>query len=98
MSTFLVTLVSGASWDDAVGRRDQSGWTEHAAFMDALVADRTVVLGGPIGDGERVALVVEAADEDAVRRALAADPWLVDPVLAIAAIEPWTIWLDGRAR
>ena len=65
--------------------------------MDALVDDGVVVLGGPIGDGERVLLVVEAADEHEVEARFAPDPWLPAGILEIAAIEPWTIWLDARA-
>ena len=95
-AAFVVTEVSGPSWDASRARREQDGWDEHAAFMDALVADGFVVLGGPIGDGERVMVVVEAEDEDEVRRRFAADPWLPAGVLEIASIEPWTIWLDAR--
>jgi hypothetical protein len=96
MAAFVVIEVSGTSWDAARARREQDGWDEHAAFMDALVEDGFVVLGGPLGDGERVMLVVEAKDEDGVRRRLALDPWLPAGVLEIASIEPWAIWLDSR--
>ena len=95
-AAFVVTEVSGPRWDASRARREQDGWDEHAAFMDALVDDGFVVLGGPIGDGERVMVVVEAEDENEVRRRFAADPWLPAGVLEIASIEPWTIWLDAR--
>jgi uncharacterized protein len=95
-AAFVVTEVSGPSWDASRARREQDGWDEHAAFMDALVDDGFVVLGGPIGDGERVMVVVEAEDAAEVRRRFAADPWLPAGVLEIASIEPWTIWLDAR--
>ena len=96
MAAFVVIEASGRGWDASRARREQDGWDEHAAFMDALVDDGLVVLGGPIGDGERVMLVVEANDEDEVRRRLAPDPWLPAGILEIASIEPWTIWLDAR--
>jgi uncharacterized protein YciI len=95
---FALTEVSGPSWDASRQRREQDGWDEHAAFMDGLVDDGFVVLGGPIGDGERVLLVVEATDEREVEARLGEDPWLATGVLRIAAIEPWTVWLDGRKR
>jgi uncharacterized protein YciI len=98
VSFFALTEVAGPSWDASLARRDQDGWEEHAAFMDRLVADCFVVLGGPLGDGERVLLLVEADDERAVRARLAEDPWLQDGRLEIAAIEPWALWLDGRQR
>ena len=96
MTYFALTLVSGPGWDASRARREQDAWDEHAAFMDRLVDDGFVVLGGPIGDGERVLLVVEAADEHEVEARLAEDPWAPMGILRIGSIEPWTIWLDGR--
>ncbi len=98
MTMFVVTVVHGPSWDASRQTREQDAWDEHAEFMDALVDDGFVVLGGPIGDGERVVLVVEAADERMIRARLDADPWAWMGLLKIGAIEPWTIWLDGRRR
>jgi uncharacterized protein YciI len=96
MAVFALTEVSGPNWDPSRARRDQEGWDEHAAFMDGLVDDGFVILGGPLGDGDRVLLVVEAADEDEIQARFAADPWLPMGILKIETIEPWTIWLDGR--
>jgi hypothetical protein len=94
---FAVVLEHGAAWDGARGLREQDGWDEHAAFMDALVDDGFVVLGGPLGDGRRVLLAVAAGDEGAIRARLAPDPWHADDHLRIAAVEPWTVLLDGGA-
>jgi len=96
VGAFVVIEVSGPSWDVSRGRREQDGWDEHAAFMDGLVEEGFVVLGGPLGDGDRVMLVVEAEDEDEVRRRFAPDPWLPAGILEVASLEPWTIWLDAR--
>jgi uncharacterized protein YciI len=96
MAVFALTEVSGPNWDPSRARREQEGWDEHAAFMDGLVDDGFVILGGPLGDGDRVLLVVEAADEDEIQARFAADPWLPMGILKIETIEPWTIWLDGR--
>jgi uncharacterized protein YciI len=94
---FVVLRRTGPEWDPARPLEEQSGWPEHAAFMDALVDDGTVVLGGPLADEERVALAVEADDEEAVRRTLARDPWH-ETHLRIDSIDGWTIRLDGRNR
>jgi len=93
---FLVERGRGPLWDRSRGRREQDGWVEHAAFMDALVEDGFIVLGGPIGegDGENTLLIVEADNEDAVRERLAGDPWF-GTVLRIESIRPWQIWLRG---
>ena len=86
----------GAAWDPAVPMREQTLWLEHASFMDGLVAEGFIVLGGPLADGDRVLLAVRAADADAVRARLAADPWNERGMLVTASVEPWTILLDGR--
>jgi uncharacterized protein YciI len=91
---FLVRRTHGRSWDASRLRREQLGWAEHAAFMDELLAEGMVVLGGPVGegDGHSALLVMEANDADEVRERLAADPWGED-MLATESIEPWSIFL-----
>jgi hypothetical protein len=49
---YLVERAKGPAWDHSRERREQAGWDEHAAFMDALADEGFVVLGGPIGDGD----------------------------------------------
>jgi uncharacterized protein YciI len=98
VTLFVLTQVAGPSWDASRQRREQDGWDEHAAFMDALVEDGFVVLGGPLGDGERVLLVVEAGEEAEIESRLAEDPWIKDGTLRVDSIEPWTVWLDGRRQ
>ena len=96
MAMFLVLLHrSGPDWDPSSSMEEQSGWVEHASFMDELVAAGFIVLGGPLRDGVRVVHVIEAPSEEAVRATLGRDPWS-ESHLRIEAIEPWTIRLDGR--
>ena len=98
MAVFLVVLHrSGPRWDPAQPLEGQSGWPEHAAFMDGLVDAGFLVLGGPLADEHRVVHVVEAESEDAVRATLARDPWS-ETHLQVDTVEPWTIRLDGRRR
>jgi uncharacterized protein YciI len=94
--TFLVLLRrSGPQWNRSKPMEEQSDWDAHAAFMDALVDDGFIFLGGPLSDEERVVHVVEADSEDAIRATLARDPWS-ETHLVVDSIEPWTIRLDGR--
>ncbi|MDA8396122.1 MAG: hypothetical protein M0T72_12975, partial [Candidatus Dormibacteraeota bacterium] len=66
-----------------------------SAFMDALVDQGTILIGGPIGDdvdsGDAL-LVVASEDESGVHRALAGDPWL-GTVLTITSVQRWALWL-----
>jgi uncharacterized protein YciI len=96
MANFAVRLVHGPGWDPSRQIRDQQGWAEHAAFMDELVDDGFIILGGPVGDGEQTPHAVEAADQDEIRARLAADPWAVAGLLQIGTVEPWAFWLGGR--
>jgi hypothetical protein len=96
MAMFLVVLErSGPQWDASRPLEEQSGWAEHAAFMDGLVGAGFVVLGGPLGDELRVVHAVDAESQEVVRSTLARDPWS-ETHLRIAAIDPWTVRLDGR--
>ena len=88
---------SGPEWDPARRLEDQSDWAAHASFMDALVEQGFIVLGGPLADEHRVVHAVEAESEDAVRATFARDPWSVTH-LNVDTIEPWTLLPDGRSR
>ena len=98
MAMFHVVLRrSGPEWDPAKPLEEQSGWDEHAAFMDGLVAEGFLVLGGPLFDEVRVVHAVEAGSEEEIRATLARDPWS-ESHLRVDVVEPWTIRLDGRKR
>jgi hypothetical protein len=95
---FLVMLRrSGPEWDRSRALEEQTGWRAHAEFMDRLVDEGVVVLGGPLEDEVRVALVTEADSASAVRDVLNRDPWSGSH-LEVESIETWTIRLDGRRR
>ena len=93
---FLVVVRrTGPQWDASRPLEEQSGWSAHAAFMDGLVDEGVIVLGGPLADEQRVVHVVEAGSEGAVRATFARDPWS-ETHLVVDTIDPWTIRLDGR--
>jgi uncharacterized protein YciI len=96
---YLVEHVRGPRWDEARPRREQAGWDEHAAFMDALTEEGFIFLGGPVGegDGDYALLVVVASGEAHVRARLAEDPW-ADTILSIANVKPWSVWLRAPVR
>ena len=91
----VVVRRSGPEYDAARPLEEQSGWDAHAACMDGLADDGFIVLGGPLGDEQRVVHAVEAPSEEAVRETLARDPWSGSHLI-VDAVEPWTIRLDAR--
>jgi uncharacterized protein YciI len=87
MPAFLVTVRrAGPEWDPS-----------RPLFMDGLVEEGFIVLGGPLADEHRVVQAVEAESEDAVRATFARDPWN-ETHLHVDTIEPWTLRLEGRSR
>jgi uncharacterized protein len=97
MAKFVVTMVHGPNWDASMrginGIRQQAAFDQHAAFMDRLVDEGSIVLGGPLDDGEQALLIFEADDEAEVRARMAEDPWKPKAVLDIGEIRRWTVWL-----
>jgi uncharacterized protein YciI len=77
--------------------REQADWEEHARYMDELVDEGFIVLGGPLGSDREVLEIVAAESDDAVRRRWAQDVWVRKGMLTLVSIERWTILLDGRA-
>ena len=95
MRYFAVIRERGPAWDGALELDEQEAWAEHAAFMNGLVNDEFVRLGGPLGDGATVLLIVDAEDEAAIHARLAADPWTPMGLLRVTRVEPWEILLGG---
>jgi hypothetical protein len=93
----VVVTRSGPDWRPGRALEEQTGWVEHAAFMEELVDARFIVLGGPLSDERRVVHAVDAESEDAIRETLMRDPWN-ETHLQVESVEPWTIRLDGRDR
>jgi len=91
---YLVAYSPGPDWEASKPRRDQAGWGAHGEFMDALVAQGVVILGGPL-DEERAMLVAHQPDATRLRARLAEDPWY-DRVLMIEEIAEWSLWLAPR--
>jgi hypothetical protein len=97
MPMFHVVLTrTGPEWDPARPLEEQSGWEEHAAFMDSLVDRGLLVLGGPLEDEIRVVHAIEAESPELIRETLGRDPWNGSH-LVIESIDNWTIRLDGRS-
>lgn len=87
----VVLRQAGPEFDPELPLERQSGWDKHAAYMDRLVGEGAIVLGGPLPDG-RVAHAMEAESEEELRALWARDPWF-ESHLVLESIEPWEIRL-----
>jgi uncharacterized protein YciI len=92
---YAVTREQGENWNASLTRREQEQWDEHAAFMDALVDEGFVVLGGPLGDGTNVLLIINTESEQTIEARLADDPWTPMGLLRTVKIERWEILLGN---
>jgi uncharacterized protein YciI len=92
---FVATRTRGKAWNSTKPMNAQVQWAEHAAFMDELADNRFVILGGPLGDGDKTLLVVDAGDEGEIRTTLARDPWSKLGILEVESIQLWTVLLQA---
>lgn len=88
---FAVTSNRGPRWKDDLPMEEQEHWRQHADFMNRLVADGFVLLGGPLIGTPEVLLIVQAKDEAEVEARLALDIWRANGLLRGREIRPW--WL-----
>jgi len=96
---WVVRRERGGSWDWSKPLREQQEWDEHADFMESLVTDGFVVLGGPIEDvdqGREVLHIVDAPSEAAVRARLAEDNWEQSGMLTTTKVERWIVLLERQ--
>jgi len=92
---FAVTLKRGGPWDWSRELREQQGFDQHGRFMDELVEQRLVLLGGPLALDREVLLIIQADSEEQARERLAADPWQLNGMLTVSSVRAWTVLLDG---
>jgi uncharacterized protein len=95
-NTFIVISSAGPNRDLSKDARHQPFWDEHAAFIDQLVLDGFILMGGPLIDEGGALLIVTAEDEKEVREKLKNDPWLEHGILKQESIKCWQIFIDER--
>ncbi|MCA9859194.1 MAG: hypothetical protein KC438_05695 [Thermomicrobiales bacterium] len=95
-SLFVVRSAAGPARDHARGTREQDWWNEHAAFVDELVEQGFIVLGGPFPDDGGSMVVVRSESEQSVRDWLGGDPWYHHGILQLETIQRWEIFIDKR--
>ena len=95
-NTFLALSSAGPNRDFSKDTREQALWNEHAAFIDQLVDDSFILMGGPLVDEGGSLLIVNAEDENEVREKLKNDPWMQQGILKPESVKRWQIFVDVR--
>jgi uncharacterized protein YciI len=95
-NTFVAISSAGPKRDPSKGTREQPLWDEHAAFIDQLVADGFILMGGPFADEGGSMLIVNADDGSEVQEKLKSDPWIEHGVLKLESVKRWQIFIDAR--
>jgi uncharacterized protein YciI len=90
-----VLRTRGPAWDESKPLVEQADWAAHAAFMDALHADRSAAVVGPLEGTRDALIIVRAASAAAIVARLAADPWTRSGHLVTKQISPWQIRLGS---
>jgi uncharacterized protein YciI len=95
--TFIIVSAAGANRDLSKGSREQRFWDEHAAFIDRLVEEGFILMGGPLVDEGGAVLIVQAEGEAKVRERVSNDPWYEQGILKLESIKRWEIFIDQRS-
>jgi uncharacterized protein YciI len=89
----VVTFQAGPTWTSG-GVREQPDWDAHAEFVDALVANGTMVMGGPFADNSGSMIVLEGVDAAEGRRLIADDPFIENGVFVLGEVREWDVFVD----
>ena len=99
-NTFIAISSAGPNGDPSKSTREQPFWDEHAAFIDRLVDEGFILMGGPLVDERGMPhgalLIVNGEDENEVRGKLKNDPWFEKGILKLESVRRWQIFIDVR--
>ena len=96
--TFVIFFTPGTAWIAGKTSREQPYWTEHAAFMDALLEDGIVIMGGPFADYSSIMVILVASDEGEARDLFRRDPFVVQRIFHLSSVHEWLVFLDARKK
>jgi uncharacterized protein YciI len=99
-NTFVAISSAGPNADPLKSTREQPFWDEHVAFIDQLIEEGFILMGGPLVDEDCLPcgalLIVNAEDEKKVREKLKHDPWFERGILKLESVNRWEIFVDTR--
>jgi uncharacterized protein YciI len=73
--------------------REQAYWSEHADFVNGLLDEGFMLLGGPLGEGNpyRAMVIVDATNPAEVEARLNEDPWTTADILLTKTVDRWEV-------
>lgn len=71
--------------------------SEHLAYMNRLQQEGTVVLAGPLVEGERGVVVLQVPDEEAARAVLRDDPYTAAGATADHTLRAWNVVIPSHS-
>jgi uncharacterized protein YciI len=95
-NVFLAISSAGPNRDFSKATREQPFWDEHAKFIDQLVDQGFILMGGPLEDEGGALLILNAQDENEVREKLKNDPWTTHGILKLESVKRWQIFIDQK--
>ena len=95
---FAVILWRGPAYQPEKPLEGQQEWQAHRVFMNALVNDGFVALGGPLEGTSEVLLIFRAASPDEIMKRWSEDPWAKLDLLRVSRIMPWDLRLGELKR
>ena len=95
MKVFAVIRTRGDAWQSDRRLEEQPEWDAHASFMNGLLKEGSVLLGGPLEESSDVLLIFRANAPEEIRKCLDEDPWTRSGLLRISRISPWTLRLGS---
>ena len=99
-NTFVALSSAGPNHDPSKRTREQPFWDEHVTFIDRLIAEDFILMGGPFVDAAEMPrgalLIVKADNENEVREKLKNDPWFTHGILKLENVKRWQIFIDAR--
>ena len=91
----IVRWAAGPAWNEGPPEH-QTGWDEHAEFIDDLIERGLFVMGGPFSDNSGSISFFEGLSADEVRALVVTDPFVRNGVFVLEDVVDWTVYVDTR--
>src|SRR5947209_20517301 len=99
---FIVISSAGPNRHPSKGTREQPLWDEHATFIDKLVDEGFIFMGGPVvnaaGLTHRALLIVKAEDQNEEREKVKRDHWFTHGITQLEIVKSVQVFIDARKQ